>query len=920
MNKILRWSSAFGLSIIGIYLLYKGNWEAALTALVLPLLITLLPLLYQNKQQIENVTPSLTFSFFSNGTYLKQYTTLLRYQNRDFDIKGLSTQTEHTLELEQVFVELKLQSQAAHKTTADPLQNLSSKSRSDSYAIWHFFSLLSENENNPNPKLVIVGPPGSGKTTLLRHMTLLFTSNSKEKEIKKIRSSKIPFLLFLRDYVDEISDNPEIVLPKIIEASIRKFDLNIPQDWFSRKVRNGECLVLLDGLDEVADPALRRKVVNWLEKQIHTYPKNAFIITSRPHGYKENPITGVSVLEVMPFNRDQIDRFVQKWYLANEVKSHDMDDMGVRMTAKSGADDLLRRLEKNPTLMELAVNPLLLTMIATVHRYRSALPGRRVELYKEICEVFLGKRQESKGISLDLVPAQKQSVLQSLAYEMMCGNIREIRKADAIEIVAMPLLLVAPNTPPEMFLKSIEQTSGLLLERELDIYSFAHKTFQEYLASVYILEKKNEEGLYNHINDDWWHEVIKLYSAQTDATTIITSCLDQDPPSSMALSLAIQCLDEAHQVQPRLREIANRILFENAEDEDPDIRTIIGQALLSYRIKHLSALSPSVFVDTEFLTNAEYQIFVDDMDRQGNGDFSPVHWEQKRFAPGSAHTPVTGLAPVDVLTFCEWLTDLHTGSGEWFFRLPVRDEVTRNQYKKPLGFWLFEKNDDNDLKVGRSIGMWRNPDASWPSIPDQFLKNMAQEDIKLIISILRIDGASSKWLQGESYYNLSIAIKKLAKSVKNSGQLLSETADLLYTGIIRQPLSRAVDFGYGVSGLNAYDQSISDRIEKTSNKDFGHGMLYAIKCFSDFFQYGMKPLDRLRSLFVAFAFTFLITWFEKNKSLFLKTNDENIQKKIDYLIDIYVDDVVIEARKRGLVHPFEGLLLVKEIKKDDISK
>ena len=493
-------------------------------------------------------------------------------------------------------------------------------------------------------------------------MALILATSTPKDEQSKTKIRKLPVIIFLRDYVNEIASNPAIMLHEIIDANTKKLDLEVVPNWFSNKLKKGECLVLLDGLDEVAEPSARRKVVDWMEKQLHNYPKNAFIITSRPHGYRENPISGVTVLEVMPFNRSQIDSFVQRWYLANEVKSHATDDPGVRMTAKSGADDLLRRLEKNATLMELAVNPLLLTMIATVHRYRSALPGRRVELYKEICEVFLGKRQESKGLSIDMVPAQKQTVLQSLAYEMMNGNVREIRKSDAMEVIRQTLAMVAPNLSSDVFLKSIEQQTGLLLERELGIYSFAHKTFQEYLASMYMLDKNLERELYDHINDDWWHEVIKLYSAQTDSTKIITFCLDQDPPSSVALSLAIQCLEEAQQVKPELRDIAERILMENAEDNDPEIRTIIGQALLSNRLKHLSALSPTIFIDTKLVTNAEYQIFVDDMLLRGVGDFHPVHWEQKSFPTGIAHQPVTCLSPEDSLAFCEWLTELHAGS------------------------------------------------------------------------------------------------------------------------------------------------------------------------------------------------------------------------------------------------------------------
>ena len=117
------------------------------------------------------------------------------------------------------------------------------------------------------------------------------------------------------------------------------------------------------------------------------------------------------------------------------------------MAAKEGANDLLCRLRKKPALLELTVNPLLLTMIATVHRNRSALPGRRVELYAEICEVFLGKRQQARGLELEMTPPQKQRVLEPLAYYMMQTKKRDIIVSKAIEVIASTLEQVQLNTP-----------------------------------------------------------------------------------------------------------------------------------------------------------------------------------------------------------------------------------------------------------------------------------------------------------------------------------------------------------------------------------------------------------------------------------------------------------------------------------------
>lgn len=134
-------------------------------------------------------------------------------------------------------------------------------------------------------------------------------------------------------------------------------------------------------------------------------------------------------------------------------------------------------------------------MITTVHKERNSLPGRRVELYNEICDVFLGKRQASKGIQLDLTPAQKKRVLESLAWHMMEQKLRVISSAAAESIIAPVLALVDPNLTPARFLESVRDDSGLMIEQEKSEFAFAHLTFQEYLGSVHAKTQALESQL-----------------------------------------------------------------------------------------------------------------------------------------------------------------------------------------------------------------------------------------------------------------------------------------------------------------------------------------------------------------------------------------------------------------------------------------
>ena len=98
-------------------------------------------------------------------------------------------------------------------------------------------------------------------------------------------------------------------------------------------------------------------------------------------------------------------------------------------------------------------------MIAIVHRYRASLPGKRVALYSEICELFLGKRQEARGIAQELSAAQKQQVLQPLAYHLMLKGEREIEASEAERVIAPPVALVSTQLPPAAFLEMVQNTS-----------------------------------------------------------------------------------------------------------------------------------------------------------------------------------------------------------------------------------------------------------------------------------------------------------------------------------------------------------------------------------------------------------------------------------------------------------------------------
>ncbi|HID52334.1 MAG TPA: NACHT domain-containing protein [Anaerolineae bacterium] len=660
--------------------------------------------------------------------YREKYLETLQYQHRTFDVKGLTTQGIFTLELARVFVDLGL-GQMGLRPSTDPIPRFAPLQQRERRSIWEYLTA----ESLQNRNLAVLGAPGSGKTTLLKHLTLTLASPEVLPEQAQ-GMPQTPILLLLRDYAAIIESEPNFSLLTAVKQELARREEAIPLDWLVQDLQNGRCLIMLDGLDEVAKPQLRRQVVAWVERQMQLYRNNRFIITSRPFGYRNNPLNGVLVLEVRPFTPDQVRQFIRNWYLANEIKSAGHDDKGVRLDARQGAEDLLVRLRQTPVLLDMSVNPLLLTMIATVHRYRSSLPGRRVELYEEICEVFLGKRHEARGILYDLTPAQKKRVLQPLAYAMMHKKQREISIEEAMAIIDEPLSRVSPHTPRNEFLRMIENTSGLLVEREVGMLGFAHLTFQEYLTAVHVLDQRLEHELVRHIDDSWWHEAIRLYAAQADATQVIRACVMRKRPSIQALTLAVECLEEAREVGAEIRHMAER-LQQSVAHENPEVRKMGAEVMLQLRLRRMVRLGENRLADTSLVTQAEYQLFLDEL-RQSGQFHQPDHWREFAYPQDQGREPIAGIRPSDALRFCDWLTGRE--KGEWQFRLPTteerqapdreqkntkREEGRNGSPETHVGFWFHAQN-----KVDFNPPPALQEDAAWVSELLTILDNRLAND------------------------------------------------------------------------------------------------------------------------------------------------------------------------------------------------
>src|SRR5437660_2346909 len=356
----------------------------------------------------------------------RKYRRYMRDQYRYLDMKGLGPKGTFTLALHQIFVEPFIIPIPAHRSAVSPLQTPSAISEGK-HPIWDYLAFRPLRGTH----FALIAAPGGGKTTLLKHIVHTLLNKHARPFATKVPGA-LPLLLFLPDHAESIVESYKLQAHFGLEEAVQEQlkqqgKQTLAAGWLDHQLRIGRCLVLFDGLDEVADDEKRWQVMIWLQQQISSYGKNRFLITSRA-GYQTNllNLSGIIPLQIETFTAEQIAQFAHKWYLASEVMSAHKNDDKVRLIAHKRAEDLLRSIRTTPALFALSVRPLLLTMLALVYHYRNMLPEQRAMLYAQMCQVFLNRCQESGSNKLELTAEQQCQVLAHLAYEMMESQAQSI--------------------------------------------------------------------------------------------------------------------------------------------------------------------------------------------------------------------------------------------------------------------------------------------------------------------------------------------------------------------------------------------------------------------------------------------------------------------------------------------------------------
>jgi HEAT repeats/NACHT domain/HEAT repeat len=434
-------------------------------------------------------------------------------------------------------------------------------------------------------RTVVLGDPGAGKTTMLRYMAYQLAKSLLNDEQGESEQARVPDLLedvtdYLPVYVriglyaQHLQDKPDTDIADFAPRGCQMLQIPLSAELLKAEMERGRALFLFDGLDEIVDTSERREVARRVTEFASEYPNCPVIVTSRIVGYREAQLgSQFTRFTVSPFGEDEINCFVENWYRA----------LGEPHKAK----DLIEVIAGNDSVKRLASNPLLLTVIALIHR-RAKLPDERVKLYQLAAETLADQWMTERRVIPEAWDAQEtiRDLLPAIAWHMHCatssGLIGE-QKLHKLLVETMRRLQPRlteneANARASQFCRNVAEFSGIFLERGLDqegqsLYGFLHLTFEEYFAAVRLCElweRKGNEVLKPLMHDSRWNEIVLLAAgrfgdtSQYQATRFVRAILESDDEYEDVLHrdlfLAARCLGDSVRVDRELRgEIVNRL-------------------------------------------------------------------------------------------------------------------------------------------------------------------------------------------------------------------------------------------------------------------------------------------------------------------------------------------------------------------------
>ncbi len=362
-------------------------------------------------------------------------------------------------------------------------------------------------------RLVLLGAPGSGKSTLLKALA----AGISRREWPQFGDLE-PVLASLREYAHAVEKKS--LLDWLTEDELPRFGLRNSKPLLKSMLAKGRILLLLDGLDEVANDkleAVNRAIAIFID-DLDAQKTCRVLLTCREQNYDDLP------------DRHHYTRDGFAEYRVAELRDSEIREI-VRRRQNSFTEkqksmaNYLEQVFRHADILQLHRNPLLLTlsMGLYLHRIGEEVPHNLAEFYEQAIDNLLYRHdfRETKDHPINRYKAKdKFRLLRHFALLNLIEATAENRDFETFSFQAVTEAAkqlaeqgIVEFKPDEAHavVKEIHMQAGLLnVLQDGGCFLFAHRSLNEYCAAA-ALNWRNQaefERIFEQLNNTRWRQVI----------------------------------------------------------------------------------------------------------------------------------------------------------------------------------------------------------------------------------------------------------------------------------------------------------------------------------------------------------------------------------------------------------------------------
>ncbi|MEU4677883.1 NACHT domain-containing protein [Micromonospora sp. NPDC023737] len=318
--------------------------------------------------------------------------------------------------------------------------------------------------------IILVGAGGSGKTTLVNHFSAACASGP-------VPTRALPVILFARDVRP---GDEEMRLTDLLTRSLsERAGIHIPPDAFELAVAGGRLMVIIDGLDEVAE-SLRGAFVARIEAFRIGHPSVAVLVTTRPYAKLAGDLPGFTTAEVLAWSPA-----LRRLYL---------ERLSVSLRSTPWTADEIMNLLDSYDLQGMMGDPLVLQLLATVWWREGRRPASFIDVVESYVEQIILDREHSRVRNL-VPPRILRRLWEELAYQMQTStDERTSIGEDSVVQIAAQVGIGRRHVTGNILQVFAERRAGLINEVGPGRYAFRQTALREYFVASRLAGGKPEEA------------------------------------------------------------------------------------------------------------------------------------------------------------------------------------------------------------------------------------------------------------------------------------------------------------------------------------------------------------------------------------------------------------------------------------------